>query len=152
MGEKICDEIHDETQTNRTSAFCCHRLALAVVFMQLQLNILIILPCFHCFVVLTPVHSCVPGVNRPSLLTPTPLHGDVHHAAVGHVHIISLRAQSSHNRSEICIVQNKTKRNPATTFLNISKVQSTNMHFCINSELSDAGPVLQGCQSLLNTL
>ncbi|KAF4096111.1 uncharacterized protein LOC131532878 [Onychostoma macrolepis] len=42
----------------------------------------------------TPVHSCAPGVNRPSLLTPTPLHGDVQHAAVGGVHTITLRAQS----------------------------------------------------------
>ncbi|XP_077100212.1 uncharacterized protein LOC143751543 [Siphateles boraxobius] len=47
--------------------------------------------------ILTPVHSCVPGVNRPSLLTPTPLHGDVQHAAVGRVHVISLRAQTSGN-------------------------------------------------------
>ncbi|ROI79365.1 Oncoprotein-induced transcript 3 protein [Anabarilius grahami] len=44
-----------------------------------------------------PLQFGVERVNRPSLLTPTPLHGDVHHAAVGRVHIISLRAQSSHN-------------------------------------------------------
>uniref|UniRef100_A0A8C1AC75 ZP domain-containing protein n=1 Tax=Cyprinus carpio carpio TaxID=630221 RepID=A0A8C1AC75_CYPCA len=42
----------------------------------------------------TPVHSCEPGVIRPSFLTPTPLHGDVQHAAVGCVHTITIRAQS----------------------------------------------------------
>ncbi|XP_043081520.1 uncharacterized protein LOC122329392 [Puntigrus tetrazona] len=42
-----------------------------------------------------PVHSCAPGVSRPTLLTPTPLHGDVQHAAVGRVHTITLRAESS---------------------------------------------------------
>ncbi|XP_016347425.1 uncharacterized protein LOC107692766 [Sinocyclocheilus anshuiensis] len=42
----------------------------------------------------TPVHSCEPGVNRPSFLTPTPLHGDVQHAAVGRVHTITIRAQN----------------------------------------------------------
>lgn len=34
-------------------------------------------------------------------LTPTPLHGDVQHAAVGKTHVITLRAQSSGSRSEI---------------------------------------------------
>lgn len=45
--------------------------------------------------ILAPVQSCVPGVDKPSFLTPTPLHGDEHHAAVGHAHEILLRAQSS---------------------------------------------------------
>ncbi|KAI7802151.1 uncharacterized protein LOC130562808 [Triplophysa rosa] len=45
--------------------------------------------------ILAPVQSCVPGVDKPSFLTPTPIHGDVHHAAVGHTHEILLRAQSS---------------------------------------------------------
>ncbi|XP_067291253.1 uncharacterized protein [Pseudorasbora parva] len=47
--------------------------------------------------ILSPVHSCEPGVNRPRFLTPTPLHGDVQHAAVGRDHIITLRAQSMDN-------------------------------------------------------
>ncbi|XP_065139838.2 uncharacterized protein [Paramisgurnus dabryanus] len=45
--------------------------------------------------ILAPVQSCVPDVNKPGFLTPTPLNGDVHHAAVGHMHEILLRAQSS---------------------------------------------------------
>ncbi|XP_051952680.1 uncharacterized protein LOC127622689 [Xyrauchen texanus] len=45
--------------------------------------------------ILPPVQGCVPGVNKPSFLTPTPLHGEEHHAAVGHAHEITLRAQSS---------------------------------------------------------
>uniref|UniRef100_A0A8C1T6G6 ZP domain-containing protein n=1 Tax=Cyprinus carpio TaxID=7962 RepID=A0A8C1T6G6_CYPCA len=45
--------------------------------------------------ILPPSQGCVPGVNKPSFLTPTPLHGDVHHAAVGEAHEITLRAQIS---------------------------------------------------------
>ncbi|XP_059421325.1 CUB and zona pellucida-like domain-containing protein 1 [Carassius carassius] len=47
--------------------------------------------------ILPPSQGCVPGVNKPSFLTPTPLHGDVHHAAVGEEHEITLRAQISDN-------------------------------------------------------
>ncbi|XP_048024068.1 CUB and zona pellucida-like domain-containing protein 1 [Megalobrama amblycephala] len=47
--------------------------------------------------ILPPAQGCVPGVNKPSFLTPTPLHGDVHHAAVGQAHEITLRAQVSDN-------------------------------------------------------
>lgn len=66
--------------------------------------------CVHCFcgfkhnlrhlAVLPPAQGCVPGVNKPSFLTPTPLHGDVHHAAVGQAHKITLQAQIADNRSE----------------------------------------------------
>ncbi|XP_056594685.1 uncharacterized protein LOC130413469 [Triplophysa dalaica] len=48
--------------------------------------------------ILPPVESCVPGVTSPIFLTPTPLHGDVQHAAVGKIHVINLRAQSSGRR------------------------------------------------------
>ncbi|KAK7160566.1 hypothetical protein R3I93_008268 [Phoxinus phoxinus] len=47
--------------------------------------------------ILPPAQGCVPGVNKPSFLTPTPLHGDVHHAAVGQAHEITLQAQVADN-------------------------------------------------------
>lgn len=58
----------------------------------------------HHLAVLPLSQGCVPGVNKPSFLTPTPLHGDVHHAAVGEAHEITLRAQISDSRSEKCFV------------------------------------------------
>ncbi|XP_052008317.1 uncharacterized protein LOC127661594 [Xyrauchen texanus] len=47
--------------------------------------------------ILPPVQGCVPGVNKPSFLSPTPLHGEEYYAAVGQVHEITIRAQSSDN-------------------------------------------------------
>ncbi|XP_029576408.1 uncharacterized protein LOC115166768 isoform X2 [Salmo trutta] len=40
--------------------------------------------------------SCLPGYIRPQFLTPTPSHGDVHHAAVGHLYQLEARVKAAH--------------------------------------------------------
>ncbi|KAK6294110.1 hypothetical protein J4Q44_G00349400 [Coregonus suidteri] len=40
--------------------------------------------------------NCLPGYIRPQFLTPTPSHGDVHHAAVGHLYQLDARVKTSH--------------------------------------------------------
>ncbi|XP_063044492.1 uncharacterized protein LOC134438772 [Engraulis encrasicolus] len=48
--------------------------------------------------VLSPSENCVSGATRPQFLTPTPSHGEVQVTAVGHMHQLSIRAQSTESR------------------------------------------------------
>ncbi|XP_064814309.1 uncharacterized protein LOC135529563 [Oncorhynchus masou masou] len=43
--------------------------------------------------------NCLPGYIRPQFLTPTPSHGDVHHAAVGHLYQLEARVKTAHAKT-----------------------------------------------------